>query len=135
MKNILYKNILCYCYYFFKKIFNKFCGATVSFMLIICSVVSSYVVLSEAACDSDVLWLSCADGKGASPSPKRWRSCKVCGKIGEGEMGGDRGMVMELEGVWNLSRMGMLNCMKAGIGMLFCVLVLVVVVVLVVELV
>ena len=29
----------------------------------------------------------------------------------------------------------MLNCMKAGIGMLFCVLVLVVVVVLVVELV
>ena len=45
------------------------------------------------------------------------------------------GMVMEVEGVCNLSRMGMLNRMKAGIGMLFCVLVLVVVVVLVVELV
>lgn len=48
---------------------------------------------------------------------------------------GVTGMVMEVEGVCNLSRMGMLNCMKAGIGMLFCVLVLVVVVVLVVELV
>ena len=45
------------------------------------------------------------------------------------------GMVMEVEGVCNISRMGMLSHMKAGIGMLFCVLVLVVVVVLVVELV
>ena len=90
MKNILSKYILCCCYYFFKKIFNKYCGATVSFMVIICSVVSSYVVLLEVSCDSEVLWLNCADGKGASQSPKRWRSCKVGGKIREGEMGGDR---------------------------------------------
>ena len=39
------------------------------------------------------------------------------GKVGEGEMEDDRGMVMELEGVWNLGGMGMLSCMRAGIGM------------------
>ena len=41
---------------FFKNIYI-FCGATVSFMLIVCSVVPSYVVPSEAPCDSELLWL------------------------------------------------------------------------------
>ena len=50
-------------------------------------------------------------------------------------MGPDRGMVMEVEGVRNMGKMGMLSCMRVGIGMLVCVLVLVVVVVLVVVLV
>ena len=49
--------------------------------------------------------------------------------------GGDRDMVIEVEGVWNLGRMEMLSCIRAGIGMLVCVLVLVVVVVLAVGLV
>ena len=35
---------------------------------------------------------------------------------------------MEVEGAWNLGGMGMFSCMRAGIGMLVCVLVLVVVV-------
>ena len=43
----------------------------------------------------------------------------------------DRGIVMEVEGAWNLGGMGMLSCMKAGIGVSVCVLVLVVVVVVV----
>ena len=34
-----------------------FCGATVSFMLIISSAVSSYVVPSEAPWDGDLFWL------------------------------------------------------------------------------
>ena len=42
--------------------------------------------------------------------------------------GGDRGLVIEVEGGWNLGGMGMLSCMRAGIGMDFCVLVLVLVV-------
>ena len=46
-----------------------------------------------------------------------------------------RGMVMEVEGEWNLCGMGMLSCMRAGIGMLISVLALVVVVVLLVVLV
>ena len=37
-------------------------------------------------------------------------------------------MVMEVEGVWNLGKMGMLSCMRAGIWMQVCVLTLVVVV-------
>ena len=48
------------------------------------------------------------------------------GKIGEGEKGSGRGLVMELEGVWNLGGMGILSCIRAGIVMLVCVLVLVV---------
>ena len=56
-------------------------------------------------------------------------------KMGEGEMGGDRDMVIEVEGVWNLGGMEMLSCIRAGIKMLVCVLVLVVVVVLTVGLV
>ena len=44
-------------------------------------------------------------------------------------------MVIEVEGVWNLGRMEMLSCIRADIGMLVCVLVLVVVVVLAVGLV
>ena len=54
------------------------------------------------------------------------------GKIVEGKMEGYR-MVMEVEGVW--SGMGMVSCVRAGIGMLVCVLVLVLVVVLAVVLV
>ena len=49
----------------------------------------------------------------------------------EGEMEGDRGMVREVEGVWNLRGMGMLNCMRTSIEMSVCVLVLVVVLVVV----
>ena len=52
------------------------------------------------------------------------------GKMGEGEMEGEMGMVMEVEGVWNLGEMEMLSCVRAGIGMSVRVLVLVVVVVL-----
>ena len=44
-------------------------------------------------------------------------------------------MVMEVESVWNLGGMGMLCCMRVGIGMRLCVLVLLVVVVLAVVLV
>ena len=47
-------------------------------------------------------------------------------------MEGDSGMVIDVEGVWILDEMGMLSCMRAGIGVAVCVLVLVVVVVVVV---
>ena len=57
------------------------------------------------------------------------------GKMGEGEIKGDRGMGMGVEGVWNLGQMGMLSCKRLGIEMLVCVLMLVVVVVLLVVLV
>ena len=61
--------------------------------------------------------------------------CKVQGEMGEGEMEDHRGMVMEVEHVGNLGGMGMLSCMRAGIGMSVCVLVVVVLVVLAVVLV
>ena len=48
----------------------------------------------------------CADAKGAPQSPNRWGSCKVLVKMEEGDMEDDRGMVMEVEGAWSLSRMG-----------------------------
>ena len=73
---------------------------------------------------------SCVDGPVAAQSPIRWRSCRVRGKMEEGGID-DRGIVMEVEGAWNLGGMGMLSCMRAGIGVSVCVLVLVVVVVLV----
>ena len=57
------------------------------------------------------------------------------GIMTEGEMRGGRGMVTEMECVWNLDRIGMLCYMRVGIGVSICVLVLVVVVVLVVLLV
>ena len=57
-----------------------------------------------------------ADGRGASQSHNHLRSCKVWGKIGEGSMEDDRGMVMEVEGAWNLGKMNMLSCMRAGIA-------------------
>ena len=56
-------------------------------------------------------------------------------KMGEGKLEDDRVIEMEVEGAWNLGGMGMLSCIRAGIGMSVCVLVLVVVVVLVVVLV
>ena len=77
----------------------------------------------------------CSDGRGAPQSPNHCRFYRVRRKMGEGEMEDGSGMVMEVECLWNLSRMGMLSCMRAGIGMSVCVLVLVVVVVLVVVLV
>ena len=43
----------------------------------------------------------------------------------------DRGIVIEVEGAWNLGGMRMLNCMGAGIEVSVCVLVLVIVVVVV----
>ena len=46
-------------------------------------------------------------------------------------MWGNRGMVMERENVWNLGGMEKLTCIRAGIWMSICVLVLVAVVVLV----
>ena len=76
-----------------------------------------------------------ADGRGAPKSPNCCRLCKTWGKMGESEMEDDKGIVMEVQGASNLGRMGMLSCMRAGVGMLVCVLVLVVVVVLVVVLV
>ena len=39
----------------------------------------------------------------------------------------DKCIVMEVEGAWNLGGMGMFSCLRAGIGMSVCVLVLVVV--------
>ena len=74
----------------------------------------------------------CTDGRGALLSPNCWRSCKLWGKMWEGKMGSKRGMVIEVEGIWNLGGMGMLSCMTVGIAMLVCGLVLAVVVVLVV---
>ena len=71
---------------------------------------------------------SCVDGPGAAQTPSRWRSCKVREKIGEGGTD-DRGIVMEVEGAWNLGGMKMLNSMRAGIGVSVCVLMLVEVVV------
>ena len=70
---------------------------------------------------------SCVDGSGAAQSPSNWRSCRVRGKMGEGGID-DRGILMEVEGASNLGGMGMLSCMRAGIGVSLCVLVLVVVV-------
>ena len=57
------------------------------------------------------------------------------GMMGMGEMEDDSGMVMEMEGAWNLGGIRLLSCIRAGIGMLVCVLVLEVVVVLAVVLV
>ena len=51
----------------------------------------------------------CSDGRGAPQSPNRWRSCRVRGKMGEGAMEDDRGMVIEAEGVQILDGMGMLS--------------------------
>ena len=39
------------------------------------------------------------------------------GKMGDGEMGDDRGMMMEVDGVWKLDRMGILSCIRVSIGM------------------
>ena len=47
----------------------------------------------------------------------------------------DRGIVMELEGAWNLDGMGMLSCMRAVSGVSVCVLVFMIVLVLMVALV
>ena len=66
------------------------------------------------------------NGREAPQSLKRWRSCKLQGKIEEGQIRSDRGRVMEMEGVWNLGRMGILSCIRASITTLLCVLVLVV---------
>ena len=43
--------------------------------------------------------------------------------MGKGEID-DRGIVMEVEGAWNLDGMGMLSYMRASIGVLICVFVL-----------
>ena len=44
-------------------------------------------------------------------------------------MGGNKGMLMEVEDVWNLGRMGILSCIRAGSGISVSVLMVVVVVV------
>ena len=44
-------------------------------------------------------------------------------------MGGNKGMLMEVEDVWNLGRMGILSCIRAGSGISDSVLMVVVVVV------
>ena len=54
------------------------------------------------------------DGRGAPQSPNRWRPSKVRGKMGEGEMEDDRGIVMEEEGAWNLGRMGNVELHEGG---------------------
>ena len=77
----------------------------------------------------------CSNGRGAPQSPNHWRSCRVWGKMGEGAMEDNRGMVIEVKGVQILDGMGMLSCIRAGIGMSVCVLVLVIGVVLAVVLV
>ena len=69
---------------------------------------------------------SCVDGRGAAQSLNFLRSCKVQGKKGEGGID-DRDIVIEVEGAWNLGGLGMLSCMRVGIGVSACVLVLVVV--------
>ena len=56
---------------------------------------------------------SCVDGPGAAQSPSCWKSCKVREKIGEGGID-DRGIVIKVEGEWNLGGMGMLSCMRVG---------------------
>lgn len=40
-----------------------------------------------------------AGGRGAIQSPNHWRSFKVQGKIEEGEMESDKGVMKEVEGV------------------------------------
>ena len=57
---------------------------------------------------------SCVDGLGAGQSPSHWRSFKVRGKIEEGGID-DKGIVMEVEGAWNVGGMGMLSCMRVGL--------------------
>ena len=47
------------------------------------------------------------------------------GKMGEGRID-DKGIVMEVEGAWNLGGMGMFSCMRVGIEVSICVLVVVV---------
>ena len=79
-------------------------------------------------------YCSRVDGRGAAQSPNSWKSCKVQGNMREGGMD-NRGIVMKVEGAWNLGGMGMLSCMRTGSGVLVCVLVLVVVVLLVMVLV
>lgn len=49
--------------------------------------------------------------------------------MGEGEIEDGRGIVMEVEGAWNLGKMGMVSFMRAGIRMSVSVLMLVVVLV------
>ena len=78
-----------------------------------------YVIVTSLGC-------CYVDGRGAPQSPNRWRSCKVRGRIEEGEIGSDRGMVMEVEGVWNLGGIRILSCIRTVIGTLVFVLVLVV---------
>ena len=70
---------------------------------------------------------SCVDGPGAAQSPSHGKSCKVRGKTGDGGID-DRGIIMQVEGAWNLGGMGILSCMRAGLGVLVCVLVVMVVV-------
>ena len=48
----------------------------------------------------------CADCREALQNPNCWRSCKIWGKMGEGEIEGDKDMLMEVECVWTLGRMG-----------------------------
>ena len=94
---------------------------------------------SEAPSDGDFLWLLYCGWYGHPPpppfqSPNCWRSCKLQGKIGEGEKEDGRGIVKEVRGVWNLGGMGMLSCIRVDSGMSVFVLALVVVVVLLVVL-
>ena len=72
----------------------------------------------------------CRHSVGAPQSSHYWSSCNVQGKIVEGEMDDDRGMVKEVEGTQNLGGREMLSCMRKKISI--CVVVVVVVLIVVV---
>ena len=121
-----------YIYIFFSLLFflKKFCVCGVCIFVLSLSggcLQKRQVMVNSFGC--------CSDGRGAPQSPNCWISCRVRGKMGEGAMEDGRGMVIDVEGVWILNEMGMLSCIRAGIGVSVCVLVLVVVVVLAVVLV
>ena len=70
----------------------------------------------------------CRHSVGAPQSSDYWSSCNVQGKIVEGEMDDDRGMVKEVEGTQNLGGREMLSCMRKKISVCVVVVVLIVVV-------
>ena len=82
---------------------------------------------SEVLSDGVLFWLLSCGCYGSLPECQPLEILQSVGKDGAGEMEDDKCMVMEVEGAWNLAGMGMFSCLRAGIGMSVCVLVLVVV--------
>ena len=70
----------------------------------------------------------CRHSGGALQSPDCWSSCSVRGKMREGEVDYDKGMVNDVKGVQNLGGREILSCMRKGISVCVLVVVLMVVV-------